>query len=186
MGDDERELEELLRIKKQRLAALNQQVARLGYEAPAHLVVERNDLRAEIEADKKALEPIIKGEISEEALAAIRSYGLPASISNALLMLDQGLKDLKDEFREFRDQIRRESQTDHTERITRQSETDKRFDRVDRRVGRLTRLQWIVLTGVIVSVSYAVASGVVSMVYVIVLIASVILAAAVAFWYLKD
>lgn len=186
MGSDERELEELLRIKKQRLAELNKQVARLGYEAPPHLVNERNDLRAEIETDKKALEPVIKGELSDEALAALRAYGLPSSISNAIMLINTGLGDLKDEVREFRDQSRREKQADHTERIDRQKQTDEGLAKVNRRVSGVARLVWLLVIGAIVTVTYFVATGSIPLENVLLMIGLVVVVAAVIFWLLKD
>jgi hypothetical protein len=96
MGTDEREIEEVLRIKRRRLNQLEKQVARFGYNAPPELVNERDDLRAELEKDKKALEPVIKGELSEEALAALRSYGVPASVSNALMLVETAIDSVKD------------------------------------------------------------------------------------------
>lgn len=96
MGSDEKELEEVLRIKRRRLNQLEKQVARLGYSAPPELVNERDDLRAEVDRDKKALEPIVKGELSEEALAALRAYGVPASVSNALMLVESAIDSVRD------------------------------------------------------------------------------------------
>lgn len=95
MGTDERELEEVLRLKRRRLAELQKDLARLGYDAPPALRTEEEDLRHELEKERRILEPVINGELSDEALAALRAYGLPASISRAIMMVEQAIGDLR-------------------------------------------------------------------------------------------
>lgn len=105
MGSDEKDLEDVLRIKKRRLTQLEKQVARLGYNAPPEMVNERDDLRAEVQKDTKALEPVIKGELSEEALAALRAYGVPASVSNALMLVESAIDAVKTELHEVKNMV---------------------------------------------------------------------------------
>lgn len=105
MGSEERELEDLLRIKRRRLNALEKQVARLGYSASAELVNERDDLRAELDKSQKAIEPIVKGELPDDIMAALRAYGIPASVNNALQLVESRLYDLKRIFEEYRQEL---------------------------------------------------------------------------------
>lgn len=159
MGADERELEELLRIKRRRLNELNKQIARLGYSAPPHLVTERDDLKAEIEKEKPVLEPIIKGELSDETMAILRAYGVPAAVSNAIMLVEQGLGDFKKEFREYRDQRNRDVQIDHTERATRQMQVDNAFRDLSIKVDRIGWRQWLTIITVAIIVTYLITRG---------------------------
>lgn len=95
MGSDERELEELLRIKRQRLSTLRKQIARLGYGAPAELLTERDELEQEIGVSTKVVDPIVRGELPDDIMAAIRAYGVPASVNNALQLVEDAIYDVK-------------------------------------------------------------------------------------------
>jgi len=138
MGSDEREIEEVLRLKRRRLNELQKDLARLGYDAPPALRTEEEDLRKALEKDRRILEPVIKGELSDEALAALRAYGLPASIASALQNFEARLYDWRREFLAFRDQQSRLRETENTERETRQQETDKQREHVN---GKLIRIE---------------------------------------------
>ena len=159
MGSEEKELADLLRIKRKRLAVLNKQIAQLGYAAPPHLITERDDLQAEIDKDKPVLEPIIKGEMPEDTLAALRSWGVPAAVSNAIMLLEQGVADFKHEFHTYRDQRFRESNDDKIERRERQEQTDRQFARLDDRIGRISWQQWLIVLAFAVAVTYLLARG---------------------------
>ena len=143
MGTDERELEEVLRLKRRRLRELQKDLARQGHDAPPALRTEEEDLRIELEKERRILEPVIKGELSDEALAALRAYGLPASIASALQNFEARLWEWRREFLEFRDQQSRLRETENTERETRQQQTDNQRDKVNI---RLTRIEAYVMT----------------------------------------
>lgn len=96
------ELEELLRIKRRRLSALRRQIAQFGYNAPVELTTERDELEQELGVSSKVVDPIIKGELPDDIMAAIRAYGIPASVNNALQLVNAGLYDLKKAFDEHR------------------------------------------------------------------------------------
>jgi len=137
MGSDGKEIEEVLRLKKRRLRELQKDLARLGYDAPPALRTEEEDLRNELEKERRILEPVMKGELSDEALAALRAYGLPASIASALQNFEARLYDWRREFLAFRDQQSRLRETEHSERETRQQETDKQREHVNIRLTRI-------------------------------------------------
>lgn len=100
MGSDERELEGLLRIKKRRLAQLKKQAAAVGYNATPELLNEIEDLQRETDSSARAIEPIVKGELPDDIMAALRAYGVPASVNNALQLVNAGLYDLKQLFKD--------------------------------------------------------------------------------------
>lgn len=137
MGADEKQLEDILRIKRRRLNELEKQIARLGYSAPPELVNERDDLRAEVNKDTKALEPVIKGELSEEALSALRIYGMPASIQNTLQSFEERIYDLRRQLSAYQDQQSRIREKDNEVRETRQQETDRQREQVNIRLTRI-------------------------------------------------
>lgn len=95
MGSDERELQDLLRIKKRRLAQLKRQAANLGYAAPPELRNEIEDLERETNSSSQVIEPIVKGELPDDIMVALRAYGVPASVNNALQLVEAALYDLK-------------------------------------------------------------------------------------------
>jgi len=159
LGSEERELADLLRIKRRRLAVLNKQIAQLGYAAPPHLITERDDLQAEFDKDKPVLEPIIKGEVSEDTMAALRSWGVPAAVSNAIMLLEQGMADFKHEFYRFRDQRYRDAERDRQERVIRQEQADQNFERMNARIGRISWQQWLIVLAFAIAVTYLLARG---------------------------
>lgn len=95
MGSEERELEDILRIKKRRLSQLDKQIARFGYSAPPEVVTERDELREEVARSQKAIDPIVKGELPDDIMAALRAYGVPASVNNALQLVEAALYELR-------------------------------------------------------------------------------------------
>lgn len=105
MGSDERELEELIRIKRRRLNVLEKQVARLGYTAPPELVNERDDLKAELDKSQKIVDPIVKGDLPDDIMAALRAYGVPASVNNALQLVEAALYELRKAFEAHRAEL---------------------------------------------------------------------------------
>lgn len=100
MGNEERELEGLLRIKKRRLAQLRKQAATLGYSATPELLNEIEDLQRETDSSARVIEPITKGELPDDIMVALRAYGVPASVNNALQLVNAGLYDLKQLFKD--------------------------------------------------------------------------------------
>lgn len=98
MGNEERELEDLLKIKKRRLTTLRKQIAQFGYGAPAEMLTERDELEQDIGASSKVIEPIVKGELPDDIMAALRAYGVPASVNNALQLVEGALYDLRKAF----------------------------------------------------------------------------------------
>ncbi len=100
MGNEERELESLLRIKKRRLAVLRKQAATLGYNATPELLNEIEDLQRETDSSERVIAPITKGELPDDIMAALRAYGVPASVNNALQLVNAGLYDLKQLFKD--------------------------------------------------------------------------------------
>jgi hypothetical protein len=105
MGNEERELEDLLKIKKRRLTTLRKQIAQYGYSAPAELTMERDELEQEIGASSKVIEPIVRGELPDDIMAALRAYGVPASVNNALQLVEGALYDLKKAFDEHKQEL---------------------------------------------------------------------------------
>lgn len=131
MISDEHDLAELLKLKRRRLRELERTVARYGNDAPPHVVTERDDLQAELEQDSSALEPVINGELSNDALAALRAYGIPASVKSALQNFEQRLYDLNRAFQQFRENQERLRDDERKLREERQLETDKQRDHVN-------------------------------------------------------
>jgi hypothetical protein len=105
MGTDERELQDLLRIKKRRLAQLKRQAASLGYGAPPELKNEIEDLERETASSSQVIEPIVKGELPDDIMVALRAYGVPASVNNALQLVEVALYDLKKGLAEHRTEL---------------------------------------------------------------------------------
>jgi hypothetical protein len=144
MANEERELEDLLRIKKRRLLQLEKQVARLGYGATPELVNERDDLKQEIGASTKVIEPIVRGELPDDIMAALRAYGVPASVNNALQNFEARLYEWRKEFIEFRDQQSRLREKESEDRETRQQETDLQRAHVNMRLIRIElSMRWL-------------------------------------------
>lgn len=104
-GNEERELEDLLKIKKRRLTTLRKQIAQFGYGAPAQLLTERDELEQEIGASSKVIEPIVKGELPDDIMAALRAYGVPASVNNALQLVESAIYELRKAFEEHRQEL---------------------------------------------------------------------------------
>ena len=104
-GNEERELEDLLKIKKRRLTTLRKQIAQFGYSAPAELLTERDELEQEIGASTKVIEPIVRGELPDDIMAALRAYGVPASVNNALQLVEGALYDIKKAFTEHKQEL---------------------------------------------------------------------------------
>lgn len=131
MESEEQHLAELLRVKRRRLRELEKVVARYGNDAPPHIVTERDDLRDQLEQDSSALEPVINGDLSADAMAALRAYGIPASIKSAMQHFEQRLYDLNNDFRQFRANQERIREDERKQREERQIETDKQRDHVN-------------------------------------------------------
>ena len=108
---------------------------------------ERDELQAEIDKDKPVLEPVIKGELSEDTMAALRAWGVPASVTSSINMLDIVLTDFKKEFHAYRDQRFRESKDEKIERRERQDQTDRNFEQMN---ARIARLQWVVIVAMVI------------------------------------
>jgi hypothetical protein len=102
MGSDERELEDLLRIKKRRLAQLKRTAATKGYDAQPELRNEIEDLERETHSSSQVVDPIVKGELPDDIMAALRAYGVPASVNNALQLVEAGLYDIGKKLGEHR------------------------------------------------------------------------------------
>jgi hypothetical protein len=97
MANEERELQDLLRIKRRRLSALKRQAATLGYTTPPELRNEIEDLERETNSSSQVIEPIVKGELPDDIMAALRAYGVPASVNNALQLVEAALYELRKE-----------------------------------------------------------------------------------------
>lgn len=104
-GNEERELEDLLKIKKRRLTTLRKQIAQYGYGARPELLTERDELEQEIGASSKVIEPIVKGELPDDIMAALRAYGVPASVNNALQLVEAALYELKKAFADHKQEL---------------------------------------------------------------------------------
>jgi hypothetical protein len=105
MAGEERELQDLLKIKRRRLTTLRKQIAQYGYSAPAELTMERDELEQEIGASTKVIDPIVRGELPDDIMAALRAYGVPASINNALQLVESALYDLRKAFDEHKQEL---------------------------------------------------------------------------------
>lgn len=105
MGNEERELQDLLRIKKRRLSALKRQAATLGYTTPPELRNEIEDLERETNSSSQVIEPIVKGELPDDIMVALRAYGVPASVNNALQLVEAALYELKKALTEHKTEL---------------------------------------------------------------------------------
>ena len=156
MGTDELELEDVLRIEKRRLAELRKQAAALGRNTPAEIRIEIEDLARRTSRGVEVVEAVVSGELPPSVLDALRAYGVPASIANAVQNFEHRLYEWRKEFEAFRDQQSRLREKEHEERETRQQETDKQREHVN---GRLIRIELSVraIGGFIFIVTLAVA-----------------------------
>lgn len=122
MADEEQaRLSELREATERRLHQLKLQRASMGAQTPAHV---KEEIR-EAEEDLKSLAPIVNGTISDRLLDALRQFGLPSSVSSALLRLDQ-------ELYKFQRSYASDREADRQDRVVRQNETDERFSRMER------------------------------------------------------
>ena len=137
MGTDESELEDVLRIEKRRLAELRKQAATLGRNTPAEIRIEIEDLTRRTSRGVAVVEAVVSGELPSSVLDALRAYGVPASIANAVQNFEARLYEWRRDFIEFRDQQSRLRETENTERETRQQETDKQREQVNFRLIRI-------------------------------------------------
>jgi len=114
---DAHHLADVLRIKKRRLKILERKIATLGYtSAPPELITERDDLKDELETDKQALEPVIDGSLSQDALAALRAYGLQPAVASAMQNLEARFWELKRDLTELRDKLLKQREQDAKDR----------------------------------------------------------------------
>lgn len=137
MGADEAELEDVLRIEKRRLAELRKQAAQLGRSTPAEIRIEIEDLTRRTSRGVAVVEAVVSGELPPSVLDALRAYGVPASIANAMQNLEARLWEWRREFLDFRDQQFRLREKDSEDRETRQQETDKQREQVNTRLIRI-------------------------------------------------
>ncbi len=137
VGSDELELEDVLRIEKRRLVELRKQAATLGRSTPAEIRIEIEDLTRRTSRGVEVVEAVVSGELPPSVLDALRAYGVPASIANAVQNFEARLYEWRREFIAFRDQQSRLRETENTERETRQQETDRQREQVNVRLIRI-------------------------------------------------
>lgn len=137
MGADESELEDVLRIEKRRLGELRKQAAALGRNTPAEIRMEIEDLTRKTSRGVDVVEAVVSGELPPSVLDALRAYGVPASIANAVQNFEARLYEWRRDFIEFRDMQSRLRQKDNEDRETRQQETDKQREQVNIRLTRI-------------------------------------------------
>lgn len=137
MGSDEADLEDVLRIEKRRLAELRKQAATLGRSTPAEIRIEIEDLARRTSRGVEVVEAVVSGELPSSVLDALRAYGVPASIANAVQNFEHRLYEWRKEFLEFRDQQSRLREKDSSDRETRQQETDRQREQVNTRLIRI-------------------------------------------------
>jgi hypothetical protein len=101
--NEQRDLEVIREIKRRRLLELQKQQARRGLNTPPEVKIEIEDLRREL----GVVEPIIRGDLGDDVLAALRQFGLPASLSNAIQSFESRLYDLSIKFKEQEQRSRR-------------------------------------------------------------------------------
>lgn len=137
MGSDELELEDVLRIEKRRLAELRKQAATLGRSTPAEIRIEIEDLTRRTSRGVAVVEAVVSGELPSSVLDALRAYGVPASIANAVQNFEARLYEWRREFTEFRDQLSRLREKENSDRETRQQQTDAQREQVNFRLIRI-------------------------------------------------
>ncbi len=155
MGSSELDLEDVLRIEKRRLAELRKQAAALGRNTPAEIRIEIEDLARRTSRGVEVVEAVVSGELPPSVLDALRAYGVPASIANAVQNFEHRLYEWRREFIEYRDQQSRLRETESTERETRQQETDKQRESVNVRLVRIEL--YVQVVGLMLFVAVAVA-----------------------------
>jgi hypothetical protein len=96
--NEQRELEVIQQIKRQRMFELQKQAAELGRSTPPEIRIEIANLKREL----GVVDPIVKGELSDEILSALRQYGMSASLANAIQNFEGRLWDLKNDVRDLR------------------------------------------------------------------------------------
>lgn len=96
--NEQRDLEVIQQLKHRRLGELEKQAAILGRSTPAEIRMEITDLKKEL----GVVNPIIRGELSEEMLSALRNFGIPAAMANAIQNFEARLYDLRSDVRDLR------------------------------------------------------------------------------------
>jgi hypothetical protein len=150
VGADEAELEEVLRIEKRRLVELKKQAATFGRNTPAEIRIEIEDLTRRTSRGVKVVEEIVSGELPPSILDALRAYGVPASIANAVQNFEARLYEWRKEFLDHRDTQARLREADRQDRETRQQETDKQREQVNLRLTRIEVLGLLILLAIVV------------------------------------
>jgi hypothetical protein len=144
MGSDEAELEDVLRIEKRRLLELRKQAAAMGRNTPAEIRIEIEDLTRRTSRGVEVVEAVVSGELPPSVLDALRAYGVPASIANAVQNFEARLHEWRREFVEYRNQQSRLREVEHAERETRQQETDRQREHVNMRLIRIElSMRWL-------------------------------------------
>jgi hypothetical protein len=96
--NEQRDLEVIQQIKRRRLIELQKDQATMGRSTPPEIRTEIADLKREL----GVVDPIIKGELSDDTLAALRQFGMPASLANAIQNFEGRLYDLKGDVRDLK------------------------------------------------------------------------------------
>lgn len=96
--NEQRDLEVIQQLKRRRLTELQKDQAIMGRSTPPEVRTEIADLQREL----RVVEPIIKGELSDDMLAALRQFGMPASLANAIQNFEGRLWDLKNDVRDLK------------------------------------------------------------------------------------
>jgi hypothetical protein len=96
--NEQRDLEVIQQIKRRRLLELEKDAATYGRSTPPEIRIEIADLKKEL----RVVEPIIQGDLSEEMLAALRNFGIPAALANAIQNFEARLYDMKTDIRDLR------------------------------------------------------------------------------------
>lgn len=96
--NEQRDLEVIQQLKRRRLNELLKDQAQMGRGTPAETRTEIADLKREL----GVVDPIVKGDLSDDTMAALRHFGLPASLANAIQNFEGRLWDLKNDVRDLK------------------------------------------------------------------------------------
>jgi hypothetical protein len=96
--NEQRDLEVIQQIKRRRLLELQKDQATFGRSTPPEVRTEIADLKREL----GVVDPIVRGELSNDTLAALRQFGMPASLANAIQNFEGRLWDLKNDVRDLK------------------------------------------------------------------------------------
>ena len=137
-GEETERLNELRDATQRRLHQLRLQKQTMGSQTPPYVLTEI----AQAEKDLRVLEPVTDETVSDPVLAALRQFGVPGALANAIQAVESSLWELKRE-------VRTERNVDREERGERQQNVDHTQEKIIERVERVELLQWLTVLVVV-------------------------------------